>query len=99
MLGQWCAAGLQYADFWPLTMAEILIVLEGDRKRRLRDHDDARARAHELAVLISYAHHQPGKIPKFTPTDDPGKPKSDAAAQAQVRGYFIGLALNSKPKK
>ena len=76
-----------------------MTILDGEQKRRLRDHDDARARLHELAMLVSYAHHQPDKMPKFKPTRDSNKAQSDTVAQEQVRGYFIGLALNSKSKK
>lgn len=98
MLGQWCAAGLPYQDFWPLTFAEIVIILDGDRKRRLRDHDDARARNYELAGLISFAQHDPKKMPKYQATEDAGKAVSDELAQAQVRGYFIAAAMGSKGK-
>ena len=95
MLGQWCAAGLQYRDFWSLTFAEIMVILEGDYKRRMREHDDARVRNYELANWISYAHHEPNKMPKFQATPDRDKEASDAVAQEKVRGFFIGLALSS----
>lgn len=71
-------------------------MLDGDRKRRMRDHDDERARNYELAGLISYAHHEPKKMPKFKPTEDPNAEKSDELAQAQVRGYFMALAISAK---
>jgi hypothetical protein len=68
-------------------------VLDGEQKRRLRHHDDARARNYEFAGLISYAHHNPQKMPKFEPT---GAPKvSDELAHEQVRGFFIGMALRT----
>lgn len=95
MLGQWCAAGLPYADFWPLCFSEIITVLDGEHKRRTREHDDARARNYELAGLISFAHHDPKKMPKFQATGAAEKEQSDAVNQAKVRGYLISLALHS----
>lgn len=98
MLGQWCAAGLPYADFWPLTFSEIIIILDGDVKRRTRDHDDARARNYELAHLIAFAHHDPKNMPKFEASGAEVKEESDALAQAQVRGFFIAAALKGKKR-
>lgn len=72
-----------------------MVVLDGEHKRRTREHDDARARNYELAGLISFAHHDPKKMPKFQATGEAAKAKSDAVDQAKVRGYLIGLALNS----
>lgn len=46
-------------------------------------------------MLISYAQHDPKKMPKFKATEAEDKGKSDLVAQEQVRGFFIGLALNS----
>lgn len=99
MLGQWCAAGLAYADYWPLTFSEIFIILEGERTRRLRDHDEARARNFELAALISFAHHDPKNMPTFKSSqqaDKPQAPADDAVDQARVRGFFIGMAMKGK---
>lgn len=62
------------------------------------EHDEARIRNYELAGLISYAQHDPKKMPKFQPTADAEGEKSDAVAQEQVRGFFIGMALNSGRK-
>ena len=62
----------------------------------MRDHDDERIRNFELAKLISYAHHKPNKMPSFKPTENKTELKSDALAQAQVRGYFIGAAIRAK---
>lgn len=75
-----------------------MIVLDGDQKRREREHDDARARNYELAMLISYAHHDPKSMPAFKATHVERTPQSDAVAQEQVRGYFIGLALTTQSK-
>jgi hypothetical protein len=35
-------------------------------------------------------------MPKFKPTEDKAEVKSDALAQAQVRGYFIAAAIRGK---
>lgn len=74
-------------------------ILEGDYQRRMREHDDARARNYELANWISYAQHDPGKMPKFEATPKPGAVKSDEVDQAKVRGYLIGLALSSEKSR
>jgi hypothetical protein len=70
--------------------------LDGENKRRTREHDDARARNYELAGLISYAHHDPKKMPKFQATGAAAREQSDAVNQERVRGYLISLALSSK---
>ena len=98
MLGQWCAAGQHYPLFWELTFREICTILDGDQKRRVREHDDARARNYELAVLVSFAHHDPGKMPAFKASGADEKAKSDELAQAQVRGFFIAAAMSAKKK-
>lgn len=75
------------------------MILRGVYKRRMRDHDDARARHYELAHWIAFAHHKPGDMPKFEASDAlESSEKSevfDEVAQEQVRGFFIGLALSS----
>ena len=65
----------------------------------MRDHDDERIRNFELASLITYAHHNPKKMPKYKPTEDKTQVKSDALAQAQVRGFFIAAALSAKKSR
>lgn len=62
----------------------------------MREHDEARIRNYELAGLISYAQHDPSKMPKFQTTEDGNKEQSDALAQEQVRGFFIGMAMQGK---
>lgn len=98
MLGQWCAAGLQYERFWALTFSEIVVILEGEGKRRQRDHDEARSRNYELAKLIGFAHHDPQNMPSFKSGSeaDSKEPVDDAADQARVRGFFIGMAMKGK---
>ena len=55
----------------------------------MRDHDDERIRNFELANLITYAHHNPKKMPRYKPTEDKAEVKSDALAQAQVTWKFL----------
>lgn len=79
-------------------------MLEGENKRQISQHDQVRIRNYELAHWLIYAQHDPKKMPKFEPTmpvAEPaaGKVKSDEADQAQVRGFFIGLALKSASRK
>lgn len=74
------------------------MILEGDRKRRVRDHDDERVRNYELAGLIAYAQHDPKNMPTFKATGDDRAQSNEADAE-RVRGYFIGLALTSEGKK
>ncbi|WP_322889306.1 MULTISPECIES: hypothetical protein [unclassified Yoonia] len=76
-------------------------MLEGEHKRHISQHDHARIRNYELAHWLIYAQHDPKKMPKFEQTvagagSDAGKVKSDEADQAQVRGFFIGMALRRK---
>ena len=68
--------------------------MDAEHKRRIRDHDDARSRNYEFANWISYAHHDPKKMPKFEATEA-GK-QSDELAHEQVRGFFISLAMSAK---
>lgn len=68
--------------------------MKSDRKHRLREHDEARMRNYELAHWVSYAHHDPSKMPKFQASDEGDK--SDALAQEQVRGFFIAMAMSSQ---
>ena len=72
------------------------MVLDGAQAKRMRDHDDARARNYELAGLIGYAYHDPKKMPKFEASG--AAQKSDELAHEQVRGFFISLAMSAKDK-
>jgi hypothetical protein len=97
------SCGLDYGLFWTLTPREVLTVLAGAAKRRLRDHDDARVRNHELAMWISHAFHDPKKMPKFDPTPDRGgdkgaRPVVNEADNARVRAWFIGRALAGRKR-
>ena len=91
------AAGQDYATFWDLTLREVLIILGAIRDRRDAEFDRERALNHELAMLTSYAYHSPKKMPKYKPSKAKKDDKADEAlSQAQVRGFFIGLAMQKK---
>lgn len=101
----WLAAGQGYELFWRLTPAEINRILEGCAKARRMRFEEQRQISHELAGLISYAFHDPKKLPKYEPvtgakqdekTGEP--PVSQELQHAQVRGYFIGLAMRNGAK-
>ena len=67
------------------------------RKRDERGREEARARNFELANLISFAHHDPKKMPEYKPLSAKSEETtSDEAQQARARGAFIALALRSQ---
>lgn len=46
-----------------------------------------------------FAFHDPSKTPDFKPLAEanaPTEPENDDLAQAQVRGFFISMALSAK---
>ena len=66
--------------------------------------EEQRQLNHELATWVAFAFHDPKKIPKYKPLKRRGRApagKPPAASQelqhAQVRGYFIGLAMRRGP--
>lgn len=77
-----------------MTLAEVLMILGAKRDQREADVERDRALNYEMAVLTSYAYHAPRKMPKYKPQKAPKG--SDDLAQAQVRGFFIGLAMQKK---
>ena len=97
--GQWLSAGLGADLFWRIVPREAVLILDGERKRRVREHDDARARNYEMATLTSYAFHSPNKMPNYKPSRLEREVSSDEAAQAQVRAHFIALAMASESKR
>ncbi|MGB1389501.1 MAG: hypothetical protein ACPG61_11505 [Paracoccaceae bacterium] len=68
-----------------------MTILRADAARLDRDNQLARARNHELAVLVSFAFHNPKKMPKFS-ANTKKQELPDEVAQAQVRAFFIGMA-------
>ena len=89
---------LEYADFWGHTPAEIIKIITVLRAREERDFEQSRVLNFELAGLISYAHHQPDKIPKYVPHGAEKQKTTDEGEQARARGAFIALALLSEAK-
>ncbi|MGP3699862.1 hypothetical protein [Rhodobacter sp. NSM] len=77
-------------------------MLEGDYKRRRREIEDRRVLQHELATLLAFAFHQPGRIPDYRPpaeVDAPPLPKAQGGWDAdheRVRGLLIGMALRGR---
>ncbi|AZB65284.1 hypothetical protein EBL87_15295 [Cereibacter sphaeroides] len=76
-------------------------ILEGDYKRRRREIEDRRVLQHELATLVAFAFHQPGKMPDYKPPAEASAPpprKAEAGWDAdheRVRGLLIGMALSA----
>jgi hypothetical protein len=81
--------------FWDLTPAEIMRVISGVRARDARDHEAARIRNYELANLLTFAQHDPKKMPGYRPVIAKPQPASDAVQQAKARGAMISWALQN----
>jgi hypothetical protein len=90
---------MEYAAFWTMTPAEVVMILGADRERREADVEMQRALNHEAAALTAYAYHSPKKMPKYKPRGDKRSPASDDLANAKAFGFFVGLANMSKKKK
>ncbi|MGP3699848.1 hypothetical protein [Rhodobacter sp. NSM] len=77
-------------------------MLDGDYKRRRREIEDRRVLQHELATLVAFAFHQPGRIPDYkapAEVDAPPPRKAEAGWDAdheQVRGLLIGMVLRGR---
>lgn len=67
--------------------------MKAKSEARIAEHDDARARNHELAQLVAYAFHSPKAMPKFKTTRAKQKPKADEDA---VRAFFIRLSQGAE---
>lgn len=98
MLGAWIDARQCYHDFWGMTPKEIILIVDGLRKRDQREHEEARIRNYELANLLTFAQHDPKKMPEYRPMKTTSAAKSDEAQQAQARGHFIAWALQHGAK-
>lgn len=88
----WLGYGLPYPQFWDLTVAEIVKILRGKSDAEKHRVEQARAMNYELAGLIACAYHDPENMPKFKPDAGPDVVPDDAAAQANLRGFLMGLA-------
>ena len=74
-------------------------ILTGHNNARRAAHEAARVRNYELAGLISFAHHDPKKMPKYTAIGAQEKKASDEADQARARGLLIAMALRSEKQR
>ena len=93
-------------------MVSCVSLMSNEVERRLAERvrvrwttAEQRQISHELAGLISYAFHDPKKLPKYEPVTGTKKgektgepPVSHELQHAQVRGYFIGLAMRNGAK-
>jgi hypothetical protein len=70
-------------------------VITGVRARDARDHEAARIRNYELANLLTFAQHDPKKMPGYKPVTAKPQPASDAVQQAKARGAMISWALQN----
>lgn len=75
--------------------------MKAEHKRCLQDHEEARVRSFELANLISFAQHDPKKMPKYKPTSEPEKKKTGGTEldQVKARGAMIAWALSNGAKR
>ena len=81
--------------FWDLTPAEIVRIITGVRARDAREHEAARIRNYELANLLTFAQHDPKKMPQYKPVSAKPQPSSDEVQQARARGALISWALQN----
>jgi hypothetical protein len=70
-------------------------VISGVRARDARDHEAARIRNYELANLLTFAQHDPKKMPGYKPVSAMPQPASDELQQARARGAMISWALQN----
>jgi hypothetical protein len=70
-------------------------VISGVRARDARDHEAARIRNYELANLLTFAQHDPKKMPGYKPVSAKPQPASDVVQQARARGAMIAWALQN----
>ena len=68
-------------------------VITGVRARDVKDHEAARIRNYELANLLTFAQHDPKKMPGYKPVGAKPQPISDEVQQARARGALISWAL------
>lgn len=72
------------------------MILKAAADRRDQDYERARTLNYEMAALVSFAHHDPRKMPKYKPLKSKDAAKDDALAQAQARGALIALSMRQK---
>jgi hypothetical protein len=70
-------------------------VITGVRARDARDHEAARIRNYELANLLTFAQHDPKKMPGYKPVSAKPEAASEELQQAKARGAMIAWALQN----
>lgn len=75
------------------------MIVRARDKAMLAEHERARALTHDLAHLVSFAFHEPKKIPEYKPLAPARAARrevSTPAEDAAVRAWFITAALRTK---
>jgi hypothetical protein len=76
-------------------LSEISTILRCRGEKLENDFERQRILNYELAGLISFAFHQPGKMPKYKENKAAEK-KGTEVDDIRVRAFFIGLAQQSE---
>jgi hypothetical protein len=74
---------------------EVVRVISWVRARDAKDHEAACIRNYELANLLTFAQHDPKKMPGYKPVSAKPEAASDAVQQAKARGAMISWALQN----
>tara|TARA_R100000789_G_scaffold86199_1_gene82254 strand:+ start:996 stop:1238 length:243 start_codon:yes stop_codon:yes gene_type:complete len=78
-----------------LVPKEVFAIVGGVNERMKREQQAWQAQNHALAVLISFAYHDPGKMPA-PPGGATKEPETSSAADdARVRGFFIAMSMRN----
>lgn len=98
MAAGWVRLGQPYAEFWQITLREYALITDALVEGKTAELTAQRQLNQELATLITYAYHDPKKMPDFTKTS--GKAKrpemSEAEASKALRAAMIGFYSRSK---
>lgn len=94
----WAGLGRPYAEFWQITLREYALIMDGVSKAKTADMAAQRQLNQELATLITYAYHNPKKMPDFTKASGKAnRPEmSEADATKALRSAMIGFYSRSK---
>lgn len=89
---------MEYSRFWQLTLREILKITQA-RQRFLRSgFENSRAANYELAQLVSFAFHDPKKMPEYkAPGLSKGEPT--VADGIAVRAALRAMANRKQSQK
>ncbi|WP_435988532.1 hypothetical protein [Sulfitobacter sp. SH24] len=90
--------GLDYDLFWRLVPKEIIAIIDGQNARIERDHKLQQVQFHDLAVLISFAYHDPKNMPEppGNTTTTKKKEVSSPVDDERVRGFFMAMAMRNE---